>query len=147
MIYKYIKYMYASCSSLFIRKKNNNLCFRPGPIQTGLYSHRSRLDACNFRFKKKRNCIIRVAKTKALISGAVTAHVICVFVFAHASRLWPGASYSICSVVTRNPVRYTIPTASCLINNNYLEDAGGWKSMSRCPNGSFATAYAMQVYF
>ena len=31
-----------------------------------------------------RNCTIRVAKTKALISFAVTAKLICVFVFANA---------------------------------------------------------------
>ena len=34
--------------------------------------------------KKKRDCTIRVAKTKALISFAVTAKLICVFVFAYA---------------------------------------------------------------
>ena len=33
-------------------------------------------------FKKKRNCTIRVVKTKALISCAVTAQLICAFVFA-----------------------------------------------------------------
>ena len=38
----------------------------------------------NFRFKKKRKCTIRVAKTKALISFAVTAKLICAFVFAKA---------------------------------------------------------------
>ena len=32
---------------------------------------------------KKRNCIIPVAKTKVLISCAVTAQLICVFVFAY----------------------------------------------------------------
>ena len=36
----------------------------------------------NFRFKKKRDCTICVGKTKALISCAVTAQLICVFVFA-----------------------------------------------------------------
>ena len=44
--------------------------------------HRSRLEACNFGLKKKRNCTIHVAKTKALISFAVTAKLICAFVFA-----------------------------------------------------------------
>ena len=58
--------------------------FRPGPTQTSLYSHRSRLEAGNFGFKKKRNCTIRVAKTKMLISFAVTAKLVCVFVFAYA---------------------------------------------------------------
>ena len=33
-------------------------------------------------FKKKRNCTIHVAKTKGLISFAVTAKLICAFVFA-----------------------------------------------------------------
>ena len=35
-------------------------------------------------FRKERDCSIRVAKTKALISFAVTAKLICVFVFAYA---------------------------------------------------------------
>ena len=39
--------------------------------------------ASNFRFKKKKNCTIRVVKTKALISFAVTAKLICAFVFAY----------------------------------------------------------------
>ena len=38
----------------------------------------------NFGFRKKRNCTIRIAKTKALISFAVTANLICVFLFAYA---------------------------------------------------------------
>ena len=58
--------------------------FRPGPTQTELYSHRRWLEALNFGFTKKRDCIIFVAKTKALISFAVTAKLICVFVFAYA---------------------------------------------------------------
>ena len=56
---------------------------RPGPTQTGLYSHGRWLEAGNFGFRKKRDCTIRVAKTKALISFAVTARLICVFVFAY----------------------------------------------------------------
>ena len=54
-------------------EKTNNLDFRPDPTQTCLYSHRRWLEAGNFRFRKKKNCTIRVAKTKALISFAVTA--------------------------------------------------------------------------
>ena len=68
-----------------VHEKTNNLGFRPGPTQTGLYNHRRWLEAGNFGFKKKRKCTIRVAKTKALISFAVTAKLICVFVFAHAN--------------------------------------------------------------
>ena len=45
-------------------RKDNSLCFRPGPTQTGLYSHRSRLEARNFGFKKKGDCTICVAKSK-----------------------------------------------------------------------------------
>ena len=53
-------------------------------IKNGLYNHRRRLEARNFGIKKKRNCPIHVAKTKALISFAVTAKLICAFVFAYA---------------------------------------------------------------
>ena len=59
--------------------------FRAGLTQTDLYSHRSRLEAGNIRFKKKRNCTIHVVKTKALISFAVTAKLICAFVLALAN--------------------------------------------------------------
>ena len=55
--------------------------FRPGPTQTGLYSHGRWLEAGNFRFRKNRNCTIRLAKTKALISFAVSAKLIFAFVF------------------------------------------------------------------
>ena len=54
--------------------ETNELCFRPGPTQTGLYKHRRWLEAGYFGFRKKRKCTIRVAKTKALISFAVTAN-------------------------------------------------------------------------
>ena len=67
-----------------VHEKTNNLGFRPGLTQTRLCSHRSRLEARNFGFKKKRDCTIYVAKTKALISFAVTAKLICAFVFAYA---------------------------------------------------------------
>ena len=58
--------------------------FRPGPTQTGLYSHRRWLEAWKFGVRKSRKCTIRVAKTRALISFAVAAKLICVFVFAYA---------------------------------------------------------------
>ena len=54
------------------------------PTQTRLYSHRRWLETWNFGFGKQRYCTIQVAKTKALISFAVTAKLICVFVFAYA---------------------------------------------------------------
>ena len=58
--------------------------FRPGPTKTWLYSHRRWLETGNFGFRKKRDCTIHVAKTKALISFVVTAKLICIFVFAYA---------------------------------------------------------------
>ena len=65
-------------------KKTGLRGFRPGLTQTGMYSHRRWLEAWNFGFRKFRDCTIRVAKTKALISFAVTAKLICVIVFAYA---------------------------------------------------------------
>ena len=41
-----------------------------------------------FRFRKKRDRTINVAKTKALITFVVTAKLICVFVFAYAKGLF-----------------------------------------------------------
>ena len=67
-----------------MHEKANNLGFQPGLTQTGLCSHRNWLEAPYFGFKKKRNCTICVAKTQALISCAVTAQLICGFVFAYA---------------------------------------------------------------
>ena len=63
------------------RKKTGLREFRPGLTQTELYKHR-RLESGTFKLRKYRNCTIRVAKTKALISFAVTAKLICAFVFA-----------------------------------------------------------------
>ena len=57
----------------------------PGPTQTRLFSHRNWLEAANFGFRNKRNCTFRVANTKALISFAVTAKLICAFGFAYAN--------------------------------------------------------------
>ena len=48
--------------------------------------------------KKKRDCTIRVAKTKALISFSVTAKLICVFVFAYADYCFSGAVAHFCII-------------------------------------------------
>ena len=62
--------------------------FRPGPTQTWLCICINRrllkLQPGNFRFMKQRNCTFYVAKTKALISCAVTVQLICIFVFTFA---------------------------------------------------------------
>ena len=52
------------------REKTSLQDFQPGPAQTAgfNYSYRRLLEAGNFRYRKKRGCSIRVAKTKALIS-------------------------------------------------------------------------------
>ena len=58
--------------------------FRPGLTQTRLYNHTRWLEAGHFVFRMKRDCTMYVAKTKALISFAVTAKLICAFVFGYA---------------------------------------------------------------
>ena len=65
-------------------RENQQCGFLPGLTQTRLHSHWRWLEAWNFVCRKKRYCTIQVAKTKALISFAVTAKLICVFVFAYA---------------------------------------------------------------
>ena len=42
--------------------------YRPGLTKNRLYDHRRWVEACNFGFRKKRNCTLYWAKTKALIS-------------------------------------------------------------------------------
>ena len=56
----------------------------PGPTQTKLFNQRRWLEACNLELRKKRDCTIYVAKTKAQISSTVNAHLILAFVFAYA---------------------------------------------------------------
>ena len=69
--------------NLFVRKPvfgvNDQVAHKPGCTATedGL-----RLEISDLH--KKRSCTIHVVKTKALISFAVTAKLICVFVFAYA---------------------------------------------------------------
>ena len=72
--------------------------FRPGPTQSGLYSHRRQLEAWNLGYRKQRDCIIHVAKTKALISFMVSTKLICVFVFAFAKSWF---SHDEAQIVTR----------------------------------------------
>ena len=54
-----------------MRKGSLGVMTRSDTNRSGLYSERRRLEAWNFRFKRKGDCTIRVAKTKALISCAV----------------------------------------------------------------------------
>ena len=48
-------------------EKTNNVVSNQDRHKTELYKHRRLLEAGNFRFRKKRNCSIFVAKTKVLI--------------------------------------------------------------------------------
>ena len=78
-------------------RKSTNLGFRPGPTQTGLYSHRRWLEAGNFGFK------VTVEELYYLCSenkGAVTATLISAFVLAYADCWFSDAVaqiiYSMC---------------------------------------------------
>ena len=46
------------------RQKTGLRGFRPGPTQTGLYSHRRWLEAWNFVFRKGSDCTIRCSENK-----------------------------------------------------------------------------------
>ena len=74
------------------REKTGLQGWRPGLTQTELYKYRRWIEVGKFGFRKKRNYTIRVAKTKALISFAVTANLICAFVFAYADCLFSQAA-------------------------------------------------------
>ena len=74
-----------------LHEKTNNLGFQSGPTKTELYMHRRWLEICDIESSVLTNCCIRVAKTKALISFAVTAKLICAFVFAYADCLFSQA--------------------------------------------------------
>ena len=77
-------------SDYSVEPRHDKICirfFRSCPTQTVLYGHRRWLEACNFEFRKKRysnsTTCIDVANTKVLISCAVTAQLICAFVFTY----------------------------------------------------------------
>ena len=57
--------------------KTYQLVFRQIPTKTGLYVYKRWLNAYSFGFRKKRDSIINVGKTKALISCTVTAQQVC----------------------------------------------------------------------
>ena len=61
------------------RQKTGLRGIQPGMTKTGLYSHRRWLEACNFVFRKERDCTIRIRGNRK---------VICDFVFAYAKILF-----------------------------------------------------------
>ena len=65
-------------------KRKPTMCFLIRSDTNWSVSSQTKLEAWNFGLRKKRNCTICVAKTKALISFAVTPKLICVFVFTYA---------------------------------------------------------------
>ena len=64
-------------------EKTNNVVFNRTDTKLAVQVQKMTrwLKVGNFRFRKYRNCTIRDAKAYALISFAVTAELICVFVF------------------------------------------------------------------
>ena len=66
------------------------------------FPNRSYTNVGNFRFRKKRNSIIRVAKTKALISFVVTAMLISRFVFAYAECCFSRDAAQLCTFTCMN---------------------------------------------
>ena len=106
-------------SSAWFELQGNKTCFRgfrPGPTQTWLYTYRRWLQAWKFRFRKKRDCSICVAKTKALISCTVTAQLICAFVFAYAQSWF---SHDMVHFIIKDETPCTIFKFSCAIHNAF----------------------------
>ena len=68
----------------------------------GCTSTEDGLEAWNFGFRKKRDCTLYVAKTKALIICTVTAHLICGFVFAYAKYRFSYDTIQISLRMTKN---------------------------------------------
>ena len=62
--------------------KTSNVVSEQGDTNQAVQAQKKTSD---FGFKKKRNCIICIVKTKVLISFAVTAKLVCAFVYAHAN--------------------------------------------------------------
>ena len=67
-----------------VREKANNLGSDHIQHKPACKVTEEKVEAGNFGFNKKRDCTIRVAKTKVLISFVVIAKLICAFVFAQA---------------------------------------------------------------
>ena len=72
--------------------ENQESGFRLSTPQIKMFKPRRWLEAGNYGFAKKRNFTIHVAKTKALISFAVTAKLICGFVFSCADCWFSGVA-------------------------------------------------------
>ena len=72
----------------------------PNRSNTNQAVQSQKIEAGTFGFRKRSNCTMRVAKTKALISFAVTAKLICAFVFAYADCWFShAAAHILCTFV------------------------------------------------
>ena len=80
-----------------LHKKTNNLGIRLVPTQSQKQDRSFK--PYNFGFTKKRGCTIHAVKTKALISCAVTAQLICAFVFAYADCWFSDAAVHVISTL------------------------------------------------
>ena len=98
--------------------------FRPGPTQIGLGNHRRWLEARNFG-----TSTIHVAKTKALISCAVTAQLICGFVFAYAKIRFSHVAAQITTLrsILNRSTHSAMLTVDCCVIIRCLEVIG-WLS-------------------
>ena len=93
-------------------EKTNNVDFDQVWHKPGCTAYWRWLEAGNFGFRKKRYCTIQEAKTKALISFAVTAKLICVFVFAYAERWFSHDAAQIESVKYTKFIYLHLPMSS-----------------------------------
>ena len=82
-VFTFAKSRFSYDVSQSMREKKTKMWFPNRSIKNQVVQAQRWLEAGSFGFRKKRNCNIRVAKTKALISFAVTAKLICAFVFAY----------------------------------------------------------------
>ena len=84
--------------ALLIEGENQQCGFRTGPTQTGLYSRRRWLET-EIRIEKVEDLYYLCSENKALINFAVTAKLICAFVFAYADCWFSHAAAHILCIV------------------------------------------------
>ena len=70
------------------REKTNNVVLYRSNRNRAVQAQKMAIETGDVGFRKMKNHTIRVAKTKAMISLAVTAKLICAFVFSHADCLF-----------------------------------------------------------
>ena len=108
------------------RQKTGLRGFRPGPTQIGLGNHRRWLEA---QILELGSSTIHVAKTKALISCAVTAQLICGFVFAYAKIRFSHVAAQITTLrsILNRSTHPAMLTVDCCVIIRCLE-VRGWLS-------------------